>query len=485
MTSKDESNVQEKLQGQMVEVDKIEKGLNDFRRKYNQKAEYYAESLANIVGELQAGNPDATLSPDSKLKICSVLSNVKSNFTEAMALHRGIHGTISKFRKAIERTFIEDTSDFIKYIDSDPSKSPTNDMNVSAPDTNIYKKVDTMNEDELLSAILVEELVRSGYGSVAVKLAKEAGLSEEDVGMGMFREVGSMVFALKNGDLEPAKAWLATHEASIGPVAKDLKYVLAKLEFLLDVQKCSGSPAAVIGCLSEISPYSKDYPEDFKHIMGSLLFMDRDLSSTPYADLSLTDQPGNIRQFTTASGVSLPILPMVSLFADEEGENKPAESMETSEMETMDESVEENLKPNAFVRAAHLFGAVACQHQLALSSIGPLRMAFASGLKVLPKLHKVQKAFSWLPSYTKAGSDGTQTLPVTVELDSVAQQHNIFHCPVMKEVSSWSVPPVRLHCGHAISREAYNSLANTERRKVKCPYCPKESTREQVMTLFF
>lgn len=151
--------------------------------------------------------------------------------------------------------------------------------------------------------------------------------------------------------------------------------------------------------------------------MGSLLFMGRDLSSTPYADLSLMDQPGSIRQFATASGVSLPILPMVSLFTDEEGKNKPedqtAEPMETSEMETMDESVEENLKPNAFIRSAHLFGAVACQYQLALSSIDPLRMAFASGLKVLPKLHKVQKAFSWLPSYTKAGSDGTQTLPVS------------------------------------------------------------------------
>ncbi len=28
-------------------------------------------------------------------------------------------------------------------------------------------------------------------------------------------------------------------------------------------------------------------------------------------------------------------------------------------------------------------------------------------------------------------------------------------------------PPVRLNCGHAISREAFNSLANSERRSVK------------------
>lgn len=37
---------------------------------------------------------------------------------------------------------------------------------------------------------------------------QEVGLSEEDVGMEKFREVGSMVCALKNGDLEPAKAYV-------------------------------------------------------------------------------------------------------------------------------------------------------------------------------------------------------------------------------------------------------------------------------------
>lgn len=56
-------------------------------------------------------------------------------------------------------------------------------------------------------------------------------------------------------------SWLEAYEQTIGSMAKDLRYVLAKLEFLSQVQKCSENPAAVIGCLSKISPYSKDYPE--------------------------------------------------------------------------------------------------------------------------------------------------------------------------------------------------------------------------------
>nr|CDS33126.1 sporulation protein rmd5 [Hymenolepis microstoma] len=498
MTAKDENIILEKLQNQTIETEKIEKGLHDFHKKYDQKSEAHAEALLKIVQELKSVNSDAALSPDVKIRICSLLSNIKSDFTEATSLHRGIHGNISKFKKTIEKTFVEDTSAFTKYITGDPTRCLPLLMNELFPESEIYKNVDAMSDDELFSTIVIEELVRSGYGPVAIQLAKEVGLSEEDVGMEKFREVGSMVCALKDGDLEPARAWLEAYEPIIGSMAKDLKYVLAKLEFLTDVQKCSGNPAAVIGCLSKISPFSKDYPEDFKHIMGSLLFLNRDLTNTPYADLSFTDQPNNLSHFIISSGVSLPTLPMMSLFTSTEGEKKPegergdAEPMDAqNDMDTSCPAADsdENFKPNAFVRAAHLFGAVACQYQLKLSTIDPLRMAFASGLKVLPKLYETQKAFTWLQSYTRAGPHGIQTLPVTIELDSVAQQHNIFHCPVEKEVSNWLNPVLRLHCGHAITRDAYNNMLNNERNsrrgKLKCPYCPKETTRDQLMVLHF
>lgn len=59
---------------------------------------------------------------------------------------------------------------------------------------------------------------------------------------------------------------------------------------------------------------------------------------------------------------------------------------------------------------------------------------------------------------------------IAVKLDPSAHRHNIFHCPVIKEVISESNDgaigggPVRLTCGHAISRDAFNSLASGDRR---------------------
>ncbi|KAL5970542.1 E3 ubiquitin-protein ligase RMND5A [Taenia solium] len=492
MTSRDESGIKEKLEGLSDEVDKIEKGLAGFKNIYELKSEKYLDSLSNLIIEIQSGNSGSGLPPETKVKMCSLLSNVKSNFSDALKKHRDIHACISKFKKSIDKTFVDDISNVASYFTTDTSNVPTSNTTFDpAPASSLYKNADNMTEDELFAAIVIEELIRSGYGSVAIKLAKEVGFSEEDIGLKQFREVGTMVAALKNGELGPAKEWLATNAESLGPKTKQLEYVLAKLEFLIDVQRCADDPAGVIACLRKIVPYAPEFPADFEHIMGSLVFLGQDLNGTPYSDLSLksptaappVDNVNTKNQFAGTGGVCLPILPFVSLCTDEEG----MEAEASVEMTAAGDGTVNNLATlplNAFVRAAHLFGTVACA-QLSLSSIDPLRTAFASGLQVLPKLHKLQRAFAWLTNYAPGNSDGTHTLPISVDLDTVAHRHNIFHCPVIKEVSTLANPAVRLNCGHAISRDAFNSLANTERRKIKCPYCPKDTSRDQVMTLYF
>ena len=168
--------------------------------------------------------------------------------------------------------------------------------------------------------------------------------------------------------------------------------------------------------------------------MGSLIYLGQDLQDTPYFDLSLKDTLGagsntaSERQLETTGGVCLPVLPLVTLCTDQEGEVKgvtaeqakatPTEEAARAEAMDVDEEGDgaagafpQQVPPDMFVRAAHLFGTAACR-RLALSSIDPLRIALVSGLRVLPKMHKLKLAFAWLNNYTPGNSDGTQTLPV-------------------------------------------------------------------------
>ena len=74
-------------------------------------------------------------------------------------------------------------------------------------------------------------------------------------------------------------------------------------------------------------------------------------------------------------------------------------------------------------------------------------------------------------------------LPVEIDLGQESRFHSIFACPILRQQSTDENPPVRLVCGHVISRDALNKLANGN--KVKCPYCPMEQSPTDARLILF
>ncbi|KAL7063828.1 hypothetical protein AAHC03_05775 [Spirometra sp. Aus1] len=501
MGSKNEANDSEKLSKLSREAVSIEEKLDIFKDPFANKYAEILSDLQSLNTELRNRAADEALQENERKRLRTLLDRVKAFYADAIKKHREVHSSISKFGVSVSKTFVEDLSNVASYINVGSNKSMS-DSNVDpAPESLLYKNADNMSREELFATIIIEDLIRNGYCAVAIQLATEMGLSEEDIGFKHFCEIGEMVAALRFGKLEPAKSWLAKHCDSLGAKARQLEYVLAKLDFLMRVQQCVGKPTAVLECMRSFVPYAKEFPADFEHVMGSLVFLGHSLKGTPYADLALdipvcpthsdrqhsadsaeaqqreeeSEEGPSAMSDPSAGGVALPLLPLVGLSTGHMDCCHQSFSQQ-QEAEEEEEGGSGGGTPNAFVRAAHLFGTVACA-QLGLSSIDPLRTAFASGLRVLPKLQSLQRAIAWLTKYSS--SDASNTLPVPVELESIAQRHNIFHCPVIKEVANMTNTPVRLTCGHAISRDAFNSLASSDRRKVKCPYCPMDTYKNQ------
>ncbi|KAF7639173.1 ABC1 domain-containing protein [Meloidogyne graminicola] len=74
-------------------------------------------------------------------------------------------------------------------------------------------------------------------------------------------------------------------------------------------------------------------------------------------------------------------------------------------------------------------------------------------------------------------------LPCNVPIPE--QVHSSFCCPILKVQSTEANPPVRLCCGHVISMDAMNKLAQQSRNnRLKCPYCPLESVLQETKTIF-
>merc|ERR1712000_46592 len=76
-----------------------------------------------------------------------------------------------------------------------------------------------------------------------------------------------------------------------------------------------------------------------------------------------------------------------------------------------------------------------------------------------------------------------QELGFETPLPRTMVYHPIFVCPVSKEQTTDRNPPMRLHCGHVISKDSLHNMAKGTR--YKCPYCPEEGQVSDAVKITF
>ncbi|KAK6758860.1 hypothetical protein RB195_016220 [Necator americanus] len=93
-----------------------------------------------------------------------------------------------------------------------------------------------------------------------------------------------------------------------------------------------------------------------------------------------------------------------------------------------------------------------------------------TGMRAVPILVNLKQVMVNRQDHLFSGEE----LPVEVKIDEYV--HSTFTCPILRQQSTDSNPPMRLTCGHVISREAVSKLCSNHRNnRLKCPYCPEES----------
>uniref|UniRef100_A0A915MSC6 Uncharacterized protein n=1 Tax=Meloidogyne javanica TaxID=6303 RepID=A0A915MSC6_MELJA len=105
-----------------------------------------------------------------------------------------------------------------------------------------------------------------------------------------------------------------------------------------------------------------------------------------------------------------------------------------------------------------------------------LTAILSAGAKTVPSL-LTMRAFL---SSARPGSTSTLSDELPCNVPIPEQVHSSFCCPILKVQSTETNPPVRLCCGHVISMDAMNKLAQQSRNnRLKCPYCPLESVLQE------
>ena len=75
------------------------------------------------------------------------------------------------------------------------------------------------------------------------------------------------------------------------------------------------------------------------------------------------------------------------------------------------------------------------------------------------------------------------TIPFSQLNDRHSRFHSVFACPILRQQITDHNPPMKLVCGHVISRDALAKLA--QGHKLKCPYCPLEQNPSDARQIFF
>ncbi|MEE6479915.1 hypothetical protein FKM82_012410 [Ascaphus truei] len=259
---------------------------------------------------------------------------------------------------------------------------------------------ESREKQQLIHSAIMEHLYQQGLLNVAEELSQESALRVDTSFKQPFLELNRILDALQTQDLRPALEWAIANRQRLRELNSSLEFRLHRLHF---ISLLSGGPHKQLEALTyarQFQPFAQLHKQDIQVMMGSLVYLRHGIVNSPYSHLLEMEQWADISEQFTHDACSL----------------------------------------------------------LGLSVESPLSVGFASGCIALPVLMNI-KAVIEQRQCTGVWSHKDE-LPIEIDLGKKCGYHSVFACPILRQQTSDSNPPIKLVCGHVISRDALNKLIN-------------------------
>jgi len=401
------------------EVDKVSSKFTSLNKTIGKTIDEQIQLIDKLRNEL-ASRDDGELTSVDKTELKHATLKISESIGQLATQHRDLHSTVSKVGKAIDRNFV---SDFDSTSREEVFSGPT--------------------KEHLLNEVILQHLYRQGQLEISQLLAQESGIHEYQSQKEPFVELNRILAALKNKDLEPALNWAAANREALNAQGtsiffsqtEGLTQFHGKSSLELRLHKLKFIDLLAKGNRLEAIKYARTNFPVFVHnghkaqerevqsLMGAIMYAGPDLINSPYSYL---------------------------------------------------------LDPCHWAEIEDIFLRDACA-LMGLAVESPLGVAVNAGCQALPTLLNIKSVMQQrqVPGVWKANDE----LPVEIDLPPEMRFHSVFACPILRQQVSDGNPPMRLVCGHVISRDALSKL--TTGHKLKCPYCPVEQNPTDARTIFF
>jgi len=405
----------------------------------------YVNSLKR---ELAEGGEDAELTVAQAAALRSCLKKIKDTAGKIASEHKDIHGSVSKVGKAIDKNFISDLSSVhnqhvfppfaSNLVDSPPPPPPPPPPHINTPQVQHHHQQqqqhlqnigENREKTKLLNNVICQHFFRQGMLDITDSLISEADLEINECEKAPFIKINCILEALKKRDLSPALAWAKENRDRLMGSGSTLEFRLHRLQFTELIKQGHVKQSEALAYAKNFAAFAHTHAKELQSLMGSLLYLRYGIENSPYSHL---------------------------------------------------------LDPVHWAEIQDMFTRDACS-LLGLSVESPLSVSTRAGCTALPALLNIKQVMTHMAHHTQRQPEvwsAKDELPIEIDLGKDCRYHSIFACPILRQQTTRSNPPVRLICGHVISRDALNKLSNGNNR-LKCPYCPVEQNPADARQIYF
>lgn len=293
-----------------------------------------------------------------------------------------------------------------------------------ASDTNLFQSPEN---NRLLNHAIVHHFLRHGMVGIAEELIREADLSINHNELVKFDEVDAILTSLRRKDISLALKWAIKNRKHLKELSSPLEFKIHRINIIDLYRQGIDKQHEIIQYAREnLQHLDPSFDLDIQHLMGGIIYLKTGIENSPYKSF---------------------------------------------------------LDPINYNEIEDIFVSNACA-LLDLSIRSPISIAVDAGCIALPALLNINQILS---------NQGVQNvwqlrdeLPVEIDLGRKLQFHSTFSCPILKQQSTESNPPMKLLCGHVISRDALHKLSGSSNaNKLKCPYCPAEQVVSDAIQIHF
>ncbi|EMP32192.1 Protein RMD5 like protein A [Chelonia mydas] len=379
---------------------------------------------------------DGALSGTISLVMTQCCKRIKDTVQKLASDHKDIHSSVSRVGKAIDKNFDSDISSvgidgcwqadsqrilnevmvehFFRQgmLDVAEELCQNFDSDISSVGIDGCWQADSQR---ILNEVMVEHFFRQGMLDVAEELCQESGLSIDQSQKEPFVELNRILEALKVRVLRPALEWAVSNREMLMAQNSSLEFKLHRLYFISLLMGGTANQREALQYAKNFQPFALNHQKDIQVLMGSLVYLRQGIENSPYVHLLDANQWADICDIFTRDACAL----------------------------------------------------------LGLSVESPLSVSFSAGCVALPALINI-KAVIEQRQCTGVWNQKDE-LPIEVDLGKKCWYHSIFACPILRQQTTDNNPPMKLVCGHIISRDALNKMFNGSK------FSEKESLAGQIL----